>query len=206
MPIWIYPLLVAAIFGGGYYEGATVTHKADLGIYNALVAADASAKAEAISVTATAQKAVDAVALAAANKEASAQATLAANYAAIARKVSLHVTAKQDAAAAAPGAAPSCVSYGLLRIHDAAVLGVDPASLPLPAGATDDACSTVAPSALGAGLVDNYGIARANAEQLNSLEAAVVAQDAVKLQAGPDAAPVVQAAPAKVKHKLFGIF
>lgn len=74
-----------------------------------------------------------------------------------------------------------CIPWSVVRVHDAAALGVDPSTLPLPAGAVADACSDVSPSAFLAGLADNYAAARANAQQLNDLiadasgrEAAVV--------------------------------
>jgi hypothetical protein len=73
-----------------------------------------------------------------------------------------------------------CVTNGMLRLHDAAVLGIDPADLPPPTGQPDDACSTVTPSDFMAVVVGNYGAARQNGEQLNSLEADLKARiDAV---------------------------
>ena len=64
-----------------------------------------------------------------------------------------------------------CVPWGLVRLHDAAVLGVDPSTLHAPAGAADDACSDVKPAALMAGVIANYGAAQQNAQQLTDLEA-----------------------------------
>lgn len=69
--------------------------------------------------------------------------------------------------------AVGCVSYGLVRQHDAAALGVDPDTLPLPSGVTDDACSPVANTELAGAIADNYAAARANAAQLNDLIANV---------------------------------
>lgn len=76
------------------------------------------------------------------------------------QKVPTYVTQKQDVA---------CVSYGLVRVLDAAVSGADPADLELPAGQSDDACSPVKPSDLARSVAGNYGVASQNAEQLNSL-------------------------------------
>lgn len=64
-----------------------------------------------------------------------------------------------------------CIPWGVVRLHDAAVLHLDPGSLQPPAGQPDDACSDVAPRAFVDAVVANYGTADANAEQLNALEA-----------------------------------
>jgi hypothetical protein len=103
-------------------------------------------------------------------QETTAQAALSAQTRIIIEKVPVYVS---NARSDVPGVA--CVSVGLVRLHDAAALGVDPASLPAPVGA-DDACSTVTPAALASTIARNYAAARANAEQLNALEADVRAQ------------------------------
>lgn len=64
-----------------------------------------------------------------------------------------------------------CITYGFVRVLDAQVLGVAAADLPLAAGITDDTCAPVDPVALASSIVANYGAAKANAEQLNSLAA-----------------------------------
>jgi hypothetical protein len=69
--------------------------------------------------------------------------------------------------------AVGCVSVGLVRQHDAAALGVDPDTLPLPSGVTDDACSATTNAELAGAIADNYAAARANAAQLNDLIANV---------------------------------
>ncbi len=56
-----------------------------------------------------------------------------------------------------------CVPWGVVRLHDAAVLHVDPGSLQPPAGQPDDACSDVAPRAFVDTVIANYGTADANA-------------------------------------------
>lgn len=68
---------------------------------------------------------------------------------------------------------PGCVSYGLVRVLDAAALGAQPEDLPLPAGVTDDTCSPLKPSDLARGVAKNYGLARQNAGQLDGLIADV---------------------------------
>lgn len=69
--------------------------------------------------------------------------------------------------------AVGCVSVGLVRQHDAAALGVDPDTLPLTPGLTDDACSAVTNSELADAISDNYAAARANAQELTDLQANV---------------------------------
>lgn len=78
----------------------------------------------------------------------------------IIEKVPQYVTVTQDRA---------CVSYGLVRVLDAAAQGRDPAELQLPAGKSDDACSPVKASDLARNVAENYGISRQNSEQLDAL-------------------------------------
>ena len=86
-------------------------------------------------------------------------------YVTLNKEVPTYVTPAQDAR--------GCVTYGLVRLLDAAALGRSPSDLDLPAGTTDDACSPLAPSALARGLLDNYAVAQQNAEQLDALIANV---------------------------------
>lgn len=86
------------------------------------------------------------------------------------RIVTRYVTLTKEIPAHVPPSSP-CVPWGVVRLHDAAVLHLDPGSLQPPAGQPDDACSDVAPRAFVDAVVANYGTADANAEQLNALEA-----------------------------------
>lgn len=95
--------------------------------------------------------------------ETKAQAKLQAQAKVIIKKVPVYVSTDRSSRSA-------CITNGMLRLHDAAVLGLDPADLPPPASAPDDACSTVSQSDFMATIVANYAAARENAEQLNSLE------------------------------------
>lgn len=70
-----------------------------------------------------------------------------------------------------PAPPVGCVTNGMLRLHDAFVLGIDPADIHPPAGLADSTCSTVAPSDFMAAVGNNYGLARQNAQQLGDLEA-----------------------------------
>lgn len=58
---------------------------------------------------------------------------------------------------------------GLLRLHDAAALGVDLSAVPPPPGLADDSPSPVASSVLAAAFVANYGECHAVAERENAL-------------------------------------
>ena len=78
-----------------------------------------------------------------------------------------------------------CIPWGVVRLHDAAVLGVDPSTLQAPASEPDDACSTITASALVDTVVANYGIAQANAQQLNDLEADIAARAQAVAPAAP---------------------
>lgn len=81
----------------------------------------------------------------------------------IIREVPTYVTVTQDRA---------CIPYGLVRVLDAAITGRDPASLDLPAGQSDDACSPLTTSALARGIIDGVVLpARQNAQQLDDLQA-----------------------------------
>lgn len=62
-----------------------------------------------------------------------------------------------------------CITWGFVRLHDAAVHGVSPDELPLAAGQSNDQCAPVDAIVLAQTIADNYGVARANAEQLNAL-------------------------------------
>ena len=148
---------------GSGYAGYRLASQLDQGRYVALQYADAKALADGELKVATQQKAYDDAAINAAVHEGEAQQKIAVRTVTITKEIPTYVTAQQDRVA--------CVSYGLVRVLDAAVLGVDPASLPLPPDVTDDTCTALKASDLAASIADNYGTAEANAEQLDALEA-----------------------------------
>jgi len=86
------------------------------------------------------------------------------------REVPVYVTPETDRRFAVP--------VGLVRLHDAAALGVDPATLPDPAGRPDDAASGVAPSTLGATLAGNYGTCLAELDRFRMLQSWIEQQQA----------------------------
>lgn len=174
---WIVTGVAAvALVGGSSFATYKVTHGLDSAAYAKLELADKTAQVAAVSAAAAQQKQLDVAATTAAVADAQAQAALVTRAAALTQEIPAHVTPAQDQAAAAPGARPGCVSYGLVRLLDAATLGVPAASLALPAGESDDACAPVEPSALASSVAANYGVAEQNAQQLNDLIAAAAKQ------------------------------
>ena len=141
------------------FAGYTVVHSIQVGAVKDIKAQDAQVTAQAQATGAridAAQSAVDAKSSEdnAVHQNAEAQAARI-----IKQKVFVHV--HDPVAPRAVG----CVSVGLVRQHDAAALGVDPDTLPLAPGVTDDACSPVTNSDLAGVIADNYAAARANAAQ-----------------------------------------
>lgn len=139
---------------------AIVTHKVDASKYQGLELQYAEAQAQAVAVAQAEQKRLDGIATKAAQKEAATQATLAATVKLQLANVQRHVKTL---------GAHGCVTYGIVRVLDATVHGVAADSLALPTGKSDDACTGVDAAALARSIVDNYGTAKLNAEQLNAL-------------------------------------
>ncbi len=80
----------------------------------------------------------------------------------VVKEVPKYVTPEADARCILPA--------GFVRLYNAAALGSDPASVPVPAGLADGAPSGIACSEVAADLADNFGIARANAAELSGLQ------------------------------------
>lgn len=123
-------------------------------------------------------KAVAKVDSAVAASDTEAQAKIVTVTRIIHEKVPVYVTARTP-----------CIPWSVVRVHDAAVLGVDPSTLQAPPGATDDACSDVTPRAFVDDIVDNYAAARANAQQLADLEADAARREVAVQPAGVVAPP-----------------
>lgn len=145
-----------------------------------------AAKAQVKQIAAVSQvqtRAVAKVDTAAAKAEPAAQAKIATQTRTLIKEIPHYVPPP------VAGAPVPCVSWGLVRLHDAAALGVDPGSLQLPAGATDGTCSPFTDAQFVAEVAVNYGTARANAEQLDALEADVASR--AQVVAAPADPPVV---------------
>lgn len=123
-----------------------------------------------VQVAALTQGKLDQNAIAAANADAAQARETAARTAAQVRVVHDYVTKIQDAR--------NCVTYGLVRVYDAAAIGADPAALNLPPGVSNDTCSPdVVSSALADGIVRNFGRYRIVAGHFNQLVALDAAND-----------------------------
>ena len=125
---------------------------------DALLAADRAAAARAVAIQARQSQ----ITVASATHDATAQAAIRVVYRSILQKVPVYVTAQDDR--------NYPLSWGFVRLHDASALGVGPASISLPAGAADDAASTVKPSALATAIGVNYEACHLNAQQLTDLQ------------------------------------
>lgn len=196
-----------AAFLSGFGTGIVV-HKIDAAKYATLELSVADAKLAAVTEAKVIQAQQDAVVLDAAVREASAQTLIAQQSAAVLQEVKDHVApepsgtrevpevsqpqprgvrallprakpARPVAVASAGGS--TCVPFGLVRVLDAAALGLHPSALALPAGKSDADCTTIDYVALATNVIGNYGAARANAEQLNALIGSVRAVQ----EAGP---------------------
>lgn len=157
-------LALAAMFAAlavGLVVGSTVTDAHWQKKWNAHVAADAAVVKAAEDHVAAAEKVQAARDTTAAVTQAQVQERIVYRTTTIIKRIPDHVTPAQDAS--------GCVTYGLVRVLDAAALGADPGDLELPAGKSDDACAPVKASALAASIVENYGVGQQNAEQLNAL-------------------------------------
>lgn len=144
-----------------------IVHRLDAANLAKVEAGYSQAQAAATAQAAALQKAQDQITLSSAVAEASSQTRIITRTSTLIQKVPTYVTVQQDRA---------CVSYGLVRVLDAAVHGVDPSELQLPAGQSDDACSPVKASDLARSVAGNYGVAHQNAEQLTALQADVSAK------------------------------
>ncbi len=140
-------------------------------------AADAAQEALNVKMAALTQGKLDQNAIAAANADAAAARALAATVRAQVKVVHDYVTKYQDA--------HNCITYGLLRVYDAAAIGTDAGTLSLPPGVTDDTCSPdVVSSALADGIVRNFGRYRVVAKRFNELQDLDAANDAALAASG----------------------
>lgn len=150
--------LLLALIGGLVIGTADITHKVDASRYTALQEQIVQAHADALQAALDEQKRQDQISTEAAQREAAAQSALAANTKRQLSEIQKHVKSMAG-----------CPPLGLVRLLDAGAFGVSADSLPLPTGQFDLSCATVDWPTLARSVVDNYGTARANAEQLDAL-------------------------------------
>jgi hypothetical protein len=149
--------VAALIAGSGVGH---VVHRMDEGTIAAIKLADQKTQSQAIAAAAAIRGSQDQANLDAALAEAKAQAAITARTQIVTREITIHVPEIQP-----------CIPYGLVRLLDAAARGSDPADAPIAPGQSDDSCAPISWRAFAQDLASDYGIGRANAEQLNALEA-----------------------------------
>lgn len=138
---------------------AVITHKVDNARYEALELKYKTAEAEGLKAAAAEQAKIDEIARQAAQADAEGQRQLADSLRVQLAEVPVHVSVKRI----------PCVSYGFIRVLDAAVLRTTASGLRLPAGGADDACAPVTADTVAKSVVENFGACNANADQLDRL-------------------------------------
>ncbi len=139
----------------GLYGG----YRFELSAYDALALSQAKAVEQAQQEAANTQKAVDTIHETAAVREATAQQHILVQTNTITKEVDRYVPSTV-----------ACIPVGLVRVLNGAASGVEPSRVIVAAGQPDDACAPISWRSLANDLADDYGSARANAEQLNALE------------------------------------
>lgn len=164
------PWLLSIFSGiGGYVASALaaaalaafLTHKIDDDALKAVQLADQKAAVQAVQAAGAAQKRQDDVALNAAVAEAKAQQKIITQVQTITKEITVHVPDTRV-----------CIPIGLVRVLNAAAAN-NPDTSGIAPGQLDDACSTVTWRSLAGDIVDDYGTAHKNAEQLNALEGTI---------------------------------
>lgn len=148
---------------GGAYAG----YRWETGTVATLKLQAAQAQIQAVQAADRSRAAQDAVALAAAVREAQAQTKIQTVTQTITKEIPKYVPAPQETAAADR---PGCVSFGLVRVLVGAQDGTDPGTLSLPASQSDDACTALGWADVASAVAADFGAARANAEQLTALQ------------------------------------
>jgi hypothetical protein len=159
--------LVALLAGAGT---GYVVHKMDSATIAQMKLDDANAEKVALNKALSEQQAIDQSNQEAAVKEASAQTKIITQTQTITKTVTLHVHDKI--------LCPGGITFGIVRVLYAAENGLDPATVPLASGQSDDSCAAYEPSQFTSDIAADFGAARANAEQLNSLIASITNNNA----------------------------
>ena len=133
--------LALGLFLAGLVAGGIGMRQIDNARYEALELQVSQAHEKALEQAVATQRAIDDRKLEQAQTETLNQATIAGQVRAQLREVQKHVQKRLGPR--------GCITYGFVRVLDAAALGVSPDSLPLPAGKSDDSCAPADPDALG---------------------------------------------------------
>lgn len=150
---------------GGFYAG----YRWEMGAYQKLKAQDAQASAAAVTAALSNQRRVDQLNSDAAMRQVLAQQKIVTQTVTVTKEIPRYVHDQ----VICPGP-----TVGLARVLRAAAAGVDPASLSVAPGQSDDTCSDVTPSEVAGWFTDYASASRQNAEQLNGLVASIKANDA----------------------------
>lgn len=154
--------LSAIVAGAGV--GWTV-HRLDQATIAQIQLADSQAALAATQKAAALQKAQDDISLKAAVADAQSQAKIVTQTVTVTKEIPAHVS---DAS--------HCITYGLVRVLNAAATGADPDAVPASPGQSDDACAPVSWRDFAGDIVADYEAGRQNAQQLDDLEDWVRAQ------------------------------
>lgn len=154
--VGLFSAVIAA--GGGYYVAHEKGRAEMLEVQYRMAEASALAQMDAR----IEQKRVDDIALTAAQALATTTLNIDLGTVTIIEGVERHVTDRS-----------ACVTWGLVRVLDAAVLGRSPDDLALPAGVDENACAPTQAVALAKSVTANYGACRANAAQLDAVTTTV---------------------------------
>ena len=136
-----------------------VTHKVDLSSYEALELKYAAAQTEAITEAKNKQAAEDKVVLDSALKQSKAQQTILTKKLNAQNEVLKHVTNNSN-----------IITFGLSRVWDAFILGVNPDTLKLPTGKLDGDPAPIDSITLANSIIGNYSSCQANADELIGLQ------------------------------------
>lgn len=160
----------------GLTAGAYAGYRWEFGRYNALVASNAKAMTIAVQRAAKKQRKIDLANQEDAVAEAYFRGKADATTITLKMEAPANVTVLQDSQAAAADHA-GCITYGFVRLLVAGERLVAPDSLPLPDGATVDACTAYEPSALAAAISQDLADGQRNTHQLDALIGAVKRND-----------------------------
>jgi hypothetical protein len=166
MPTWLlgpwgYVILAVVTLGIGAGAAGWTTHKVDQSFYDELVIKDKDAQIAAVNLAIANQKNQDELNKDAAVKEAAAQQSIEDKSHVIVQKIPTLVSDTS-----------TCITFGLLRVLNAAAANGDVASLT--GSQSDDACAGVSWRSFASDLADDYRIGNKNSEQLNALIAAEI--------------------------------
>lgn len=155
-------LLTVASFGGGFY----LEKRLAASTIAEMKLADAQAKVAAVQAVSAATQAQDKVVMDAAVAEAQSQQQVVNHTVYITKEIPAHVP---------PDSSCHVPTYGLVRLLNAAATGTSLGDIAAPASEPDAACAPISWDQFAADIADDYGAGRANSEQLNALESAVIA-------------------------------